>query len=234
MRLIELERNLNDIPQSIADLEVAIAQWNRKITQEKEQIQNIKLEIQKLEKEISSSEETIATCKYKLAFTKNPKESENLTKRIEEEQNKISQWEELSLHKMFELDDKKLSTSEQIAQDEILKIQNEREHQQQRTLDLEKNKSEIKNKIAVMRKVLQENHTHWLHYYDKTKKAIHKMPCVVELNPGNFCGGCHLKRSDYNDQTVDSHFPFIICESCARMIITLPEGLCPLDSCKEA
>jgi predicted nucleic acid-binding Zn-ribbon protein len=223
MRLIELERNLRDIPQSFADLEAATTQWNRKITQQKKQIQDIELELQKLEKEISSSEETIAACKYKLAFTKNPKESENLAKKIEEEQNKMSQREELSLHKMLELDDKKLSISEQIAQDEILKIQREREHQQRRTVDLKKNKTEIQNKIAAMREILQENHGHWLHHYDKTKKAIHKMPCVVKLKPGNFCGGCHLKLSDYNDQTTDSHFPFMICESCARMIAT--EGL---------
>jgi predicted nucleic acid-binding Zn-ribbon protein len=223
MRLIELERNLNDIPQNIADLEAAVTQWNQKITQEKKQIQDIKLEIQKLEKEISSSEEIVATCKYKLAFTKNPKEYESLARKIEDEQNKISQLEELSLHKMFALDDKKLSISEQITQNEILKIQNERKHQQQRIVDLEKNKFEIQNKITVMREILQKNHTHWLHHYDRTKKAVHKMPCVVELKPGNFCGGCHLKLSDYNDQMTDSHFPFTICESCARMIVAARE-----------
>jgi predicted nucleic acid-binding Zn-ribbon protein len=235
MRLIELERILCHIPQAIADLETTTAQWNQKITQEKEQIQNTKLEIQKLEKEISSSEEIITTYKYKLAFTKNPRESENLTKKIEDERNKMSQWEELSLHKMFELDDKKikLSISEQAAQNEILKIQNEREYEQQQIVNLEKNKTEIQNKIAAMRKILQENHDHWLYHYDKTKKAIHKMPCVVELRSGNFCGGCHLKLSDYNNQTSDPRFPFMICESCARMIVAA-RGLRPLDSRKEA
>ncbi|MDR2812215.1 MAG: hypothetical protein LBB05_00240 [Puniceicoccales bacterium] len=221
MRFNELEQNLKSIPQSVTDLKATIAQWEQKITQEKAQIQNIKLKIQKLEKEMSSAEEIITTCKCKLTFTRNPKESENLTKKVEDEQHKIMQMEELLLGKMFELEDKEaeFSTFQQTTQNEILKIKNEQKYQQQRTVDLEKNRTEVQNKIAAMRKILQENHAHWLHHYDRTKKTIHKMPCVVELRSGNVCGGCHLKLSSYNNQTINSNFPFIICESCARMIV---------------
>ncbi|MDR1590802.1 MAG: hypothetical protein LBR92_02275 [Puniceicoccales bacterium] len=222
MRLSELEQNLSNIPQNIADLATNIAQLNRKIVREKEQIQSVKLNIQKLEKEIQGIEEKIAIDKYKLALARNPKESESLAKKIEDEQCKISLQEELLLQTMLELDDKKIEFSafQQTAQDEIFKIQSEQEYQQQRTVDLEKNRVEIQNKIAVMRSILQENHVHWLQHYDKTKKAIHKMPCVVAFRPGNVCGGCHLKLSDYNDQTTDPYFPFMICESCARMIMS--------------
>jgi predicted nucleic acid-binding Zn-ribbon protein len=230
MRLDELERNLRDIPQNIAGLEEVDNQWNQKTAQEKAQIQNIKLEIQKLEKEIQVIEETIATCKYKLALTRNSKESESLAKKIEDEQRKMVQQEESLLGKMFELDDReaKFSILQQTARDEILRTQDEQKYQRQRITDLEKNRTEVQSKIAVMRKILQENHSDWLWHYDGTKKAIHKMPCVVELKGGNVCGGCHLKLSDYNDQRVDSDFPFIICESCARMIIVAKE-LCPPD-----
>jgi predicted nucleic acid-binding Zn-ribbon protein len=226
MRLDELERNLRDLPQDIADLEMNIVQWNQQIDQEKAQIQNVKLEIQKLEREIQVIEETIATCKYKLALTRNSKESESLTKKIEEEQRKMAQREESLLSKMFALDDREaeFSTLQQSAQEEVLKIQREQEYQRQRITDLGENGTEVQDKIAAMRKILHESHSDWLQRYDGTKKAIHKMPCVVELKAGNVCGGCHLKLSDYNGQRIDSDFPFMICESCARMIIIRKES----------
>jgi predicted nucleic acid-binding Zn-ribbon protein len=231
MRFGELEQNLNDSPQNIADLEANIDQWNRKIIREKDQIQSIKLEIQKLEKEIQVVEETITTCKYRLALTRNLKESETLAKKIEDEQRKMSQQEELLLHGMLELDDKEseFSRIQQTAQDEILKIRNNQEYQRQWISDLEKNRAELQNKIAVMRDILRESYPLWLQHYDRTKGAIYKMPCIVELRPGNICGGCHLKLLDYDDQKVNPHFPLMICESCGRMIIVTRE-LCPQDS----
>ncbi|MDR1366325.1 MAG: hypothetical protein LBJ13_00210 [Puniceicoccales bacterium] len=220
MRFNELERKLKNIPKSIADLEMNIVQWDRKIAQEKEQVQNVKLEIQKLEKKIQTLEETLVASKYRLALTRNPKESGNLTKKIEDEWLKMSQQEELLLGKMFELDTKEteFSTLLRTAQNEIFKIQNEQKCQREQITDLEKNKGEIQNKIAVMRNILRENHAHWLQYYDGIRGV--KMPRIVELRSDNICGGCHLKLSNYNDQRVDSNFPFIICESCGRMIVT--------------
>ncbi|MDR1906777.1 MAG: hypothetical protein LBQ03_00965 [Puniceicoccales bacterium] len=225
MRLDELARNLENIPQNIVRLEADIGQRNQRIVQEKTQIQGTKLETQKSEKEMQQIEGEIATARYKLALSKIPKESDILTKKIEDGMDKAAQMEEMLLHKMFELDSKEAEFSilQRTSTEEIQKLRNEQEYQRQLAVDLEKNIIEVQNKIVVMRKILQENCAHWLQHYDRTKKAIHKMPCIVERKPGNFCGGCHLKLSDYNDQTIDSKFPFMICESCARMIVLIPK-----------
>jgi predicted nucleic acid-binding Zn-ribbon protein len=224
MRFDELERNLENIPKNIAQLEADIGQWNWKIDQDKIQIQSVKLEIQKLEKEIQGIKEVVTATRYRFICAKNPKEIESLTKKIEDGTHKITQMEEQLLVKMFEIDAKEADFSflQRTSDEEIQKLSNGREHQRQLAIDLEKNKIEVLDKIAVMRKILQENHINWLQHYDRTKKAIRKMPCVVELELGNFCGGCHLKLSDYNNRTMDSKFPFMICESCARMILLAP------------
>ncbi|MDR0418051.1 MAG: hypothetical protein LBH08_01270 [Puniceicoccales bacterium] len=223
IRFNELEQKSKNISKSIADLEMNIIQWDRKIAQEKEEVQNIKLEIQKLEKKVQTTEETLAASKYQLALTRHSKESGILTKKIEDEWLKMSQKEELLLGKMLELDTKEteFSTLLQTAQSAILKIQNEQKDQRQHITDLEKNKSEIQNKIMAIRNILQENHAHWLKYYDRIQGI--KMPRIAELRSDNICGGCYLKLSNYNNQRVDSNFPFIICEFCGRMIVITAE-----------
>jgi predicted nucleic acid-binding Zn-ribbon protein len=231
MHLDELERNLKNFPKSIADSEADIGQWNQKIAQEKIQNQSIKLEIKGLEKEIEEIKEAVTASRHRLAFTRSPRELESLTKKIEDRTCKLEQMEEQLLVKMFEIDSKEADFSllQQTSAEEIQKLSNEREYRQQLAIKLEKNKAEVRDKIAVMRKILQENHGHWLQHYDRTKRTIRKMPCVVGLELGNFCGGCHLKLSDYNSRTVDRNFPFMICESCARMIL-----LTPFDECDDA
>jgi predicted nucleic acid-binding Zn-ribbon protein len=225
MRLVELIQNLANVPQNIVDFDERIEQLKQNIVQEKTQIQDRKLEIQKLEKEVKSSEEGIISIKHKLAFTKNLQDYNNLAQKIAGEESKITHTEEILLAKMFEVDslETEFADRQQIVALEIQKLRNEQDHQRQRTVDLEENINKVQNKIAVMRQILQENHTHWLQCYDNTKKAIRRMPCIVELRNVNFCGGCHLKLSDYQDKTVDPHFPFMICDSCARMILLSPE-----------
>ncbi|MDR0590762.1 MAG: hypothetical protein LBG09_02840 [Puniceicoccales bacterium] len=219
MRLCELIQNHSHIPQNIAALEGDIEMSNRKIIQEKNAIQNAKLETQKLEKDFKSSEEMIAAGKYKLAFTKNPKEYEILAKTIADEECKMAQLEELLLRGMLENDSRQLEFSnlQQTVGVEIQRLQNEKERQRQLSAHLEENIAELNHKIAVIRGIIQENHGRWLRHYDETKKAIRKMPCIVFVKNNQYCGGCNLRLSG-NIAAPDPDFPFTICESCARLI----------------
>jgi chromosome segregation ATPase len=218
MRLYELTQNLEDLPHHILALESDIKKLEQKIAQAKTQLQNLKLETQKLETELKSSEEAVFKCK--LALTKNPQEYEFLIKKIESEAIKITQMEENFLEKMFTVDSKQSEfiELEQTINSEIQKLRQEQIRQNQTTNDLENNINEVQNKILVIRGILQENHASWLEYYDKTKKAIRKMPCMVNLKNNEYCGGCHLKVSG-NFHDMDRQLPFIVCESCARLIL---------------
>ncbi|MDR1303576.1 MAG: hypothetical protein LBJ81_03100 [Puniceicoccales bacterium] len=223
MRLRELMQNRSHIPQNIAALDEDIEASNRKIIQEKNAIQNAKLETQKLEKDFKSSEEMIAAGKYKLAFTKNSREYEILAKTIADEERKVAQWEELLLERMLENDSRQSEFShlQEAANGEIQRLQNEKERQRQLSTHLEENIAELNRKIAAMRGIIQENHGRWLRHYDETKRAIRKMPCIVFVKNNQYCGGCNLKLSG-NISAPDPAFPFIICESCARLISIAP------------
>jgi predicted nucleic acid-binding Zn-ribbon protein len=220
MRLCKLIQNRSHIPQNITALDGDIEMSSQKIIQEKNAIQNVKLETQKLEKDFKSSEEMIVAGKYKLAFTKSHREYEILAKTIADEERKVAQLEEVLLKRMLENDSRQLefASLQQTVNSEIQRIQNEKERQQQLSAHLEENIAELNHKIAVIRGIIQENHGRWLRHYDETKKAIRKMPCIVFVKNDQYCGGCNLRLSG-NIAAPDPDFPFIICESCARLIL---------------
>jgi predicted nucleic acid-binding Zn-ribbon protein len=223
MRLHELMQNLSNISPNIAALDADIDQLNQKMIQKKISIQNVKLEIQKWEKDLKSLEEIIVANKYKLAVIKNLKEYEILAKKIKEEECKTAQLEELLLNRMFEIDSMQLEFSnlQQTVDGEIQRLQDAKEKQRQFADNLKENIAELSHKIVGIRGIIQSNHAHWLRHYDGTKKAVRKMPCIVYVK--NYCcGGCNLKLSG-SISALDPAFPFVICESCARMILLTPK-----------
>jgi predicted nucleic acid-binding Zn-ribbon protein len=174
-----------------------------------------------LETTLRCCEAALRENQRKLTFTPNPKEYKNLEQKIAVEEQKIAQLEELWLNKTLEMESKEaeLAGLQQTSNGEAQKLQEEWNRQEQYSQNLEGNRAELRGKIEAMRKIVKESHNHWLRPYDETKKAVRKMPCIVELRGGNFCGGCNLKLSDYSNLTANPQFPFAVCESCARLIL---------------
>ncbi|MDR2806756.1 MAG: hypothetical protein LBB11_01195 [Puniceicoccales bacterium] len=223
IRSLELTRKLGHIPQEIRDLDFKIDAYKQQQLRQMEKAQNLKKMIRDVEQNLKFEEDQLNQNKSKLNLVKNQQEYKIFSKKIEDNTRKIEALEETLMTKLLELDEFNLRSGENASastceEENIAIIKNQRAEKEATISHLIENNEEIKSKMMAIRDILQKNYPICLRYYDGAKQAIHKMPAVVYLKDERYCGGCHLKLS-HGNLILDHGLPFIVCESCARLVL---------------
>jgi predicted nucleic acid-binding Zn-ribbon protein len=214
MKRIQLESEINSVPDAIRAVEEKIHLERKEIEDARAELRGLEAKKKLIETEIGSTQDTLGRYKTQQSMVRKNDEYQALGQQIASAEEAIGTLEEKELGVMFAIDEAKLkfAAAEKVLRDNIAGHESRIAALRERGKNLAAELAGVQGEVARAREPVDMLA---LRLYDRI--AAHTQPVISAVH-GAICDGCHLKISGEAESSARKGEVLATCDQCGRII----------------